>query len=127
MTFAVLLVAFVATGAAQAHHGDRWFATKANTQKNITTKYRASVARCAVAPASGRYLAHAYDPDGFGAASYDHFICALMSEKTNRLCTVYVHITGQHWYDIVLTTIVLPNVTGCMPRDLGTRPGYRNN
>ena len=120
---AALALSLVSVSAARAHDGNRWFTTAAAVTGNIEAKYKLDVFRKCFATGD----AHAYDDNGFGKASYDHFYCLVDSLVSGRACWVKAHITGEKWFNLVLTTTTGGGgqYGGCTPRDIRTRPGYR--
>jgi hypothetical protein len=114
----MVLVALSLPAAAQAHYGNKWFSASSRMERDIMRKYDVAQARCVVVPPSERvrYNAHSTQ-DSFGA-KWDHYVCAIYSNVTERACLTIGHNTGPKSADLVLTSY---RVKGCGSRDIGRR------
>jgi hypothetical protein len=119
---AVVMAALALVATAGAHRGGHWFQTRTSIVPNVESKYRVAVFGPDCIPKGNAHSVKANS----GKVGYDHFICLLTSEHTSRTCWVTVHVTGERWYDIVLTTDKGgTDYGGCGPRDINPRSGYR--
>jgi hypothetical protein len=119
LSISVLVVAasLALAGAASAHDGNIWFTTSKSAQASIKDKYFVSYAGCF----GSKRFGHKWTK-GF-KTMWDHFACLVHSDITDRNCTVLAHMTGQKWYQIVLTSYKTgdPDYPTCTPRDLRQR------
>jgi len=119
---ALVMAALAVVGTATAHPGGIWFQTRTSIVPSVESKYRVSVIGPDCIP---RWYAHSVkvNADEIG---YDHFSCLLTSGHTSRTCWVTVHVMGERWYSIVLTSNKRTQYYGgCGPRDINPRSGYR--
>lgn len=112
-----VVAALLAAAAANAHPGDLWFTDKQDAQLSVNKAYWAKRTSCFASP-----TAHSISGgNAFKPRLYDHFICALHSTWSGRVCLVTVHVVGGQWYSIVLTGYSLRSYPGCGPQDLRRR------
>ena len=109
----VLVSLLGVTTAAQAHRGDIWYDTAANTAGYVEDKHQGvRTARCVPLPLRDRvsYQADSY-VRGNGVRVWDHFLCGIVNTR-GALCFTVAHISGRRWSDFYLTSF---RFRGCSP------------
>ncbi len=112
---ALLAGALMLPATSQAHYGDIWFYSAAQTSRAITDKYPKIVR--AACTALGGWQISAFNAHSLltnDTRRWDHLWC-VVTPRDAPPCVVIAHISGARWSDFYLTSYP---VRGCSPYNI---------